>query len=271
MIAPSLLDQRFALGETQYLCQRFEKSPNISEEYSISDHLTICYGNADIPVVPAMADVFLKMYLRVKNWFSYRGDIVIELWVAPTVDDLRFMTCMPCTEGYACAPGTKNGAHIILIDSPSLNGKNSDEGRLSAILAHEISHHFIMDISRSTLFTMKRRENLDVPMWLEEGLATVVMTEVNPSSHMGFEQRMTGPTGRWYSLEDMWDDLSSCDDVEKAYLQAYKETRALIDCIGKAEIIRLLYLNRTHQINWNDLHDGGEVSVTPRYVKDRRP
>jgi hypothetical protein len=190
------LDQRFALAQTQYLCQRFEKSLNVSEEYSVSDHLTICCGNADVPVAPAIAGVLLKMYLHVKSWFGNHGDIVIELWVAPTVDDLQFMTCMPCTEGYACAPGTKNGANIILIDSPSLKGKNSDEGRLSAVLAHEISHHFITDISRFTLFTMKRRERLDVPMWLEEGLATTVMTEVNPSFRVEFEERMARKTGQ---------------------------------------------------------------------------
>ncbi|OPY70831.1 MAG: hypothetical protein A4E57_00146 [Syntrophorhabdaceae bacterium PtaU1.Bin034] len=73
-----------------------------------------------------------------------------------------------------------------------------------------------------------------------------------------------------YSREDMWDDLSSCEDGDKAHLQTYKETKALVDCIGKAEVIRLLYLNHTHWINWNDMHERGDISAKPRYVKDRR-
>lgn len=264
MIAPSLLNQRFALRETQCLCERFALSPNISKEYSVGNHLAIRYGHTDEPIVPSLGKIFEQMYLWVKDWFGYRGDIAIELWVAPTVDDLQFMTCMPCGEGYACAPGTNNGANIILIDSPSLGGKNSGEGRLSAVLAHEISHHFISDISRSTPFTMKRKENLDVPMWLEEGLATVVMTEVYPSLRTRFEEYISLST-TWYSLEDMYDDISSCEDPDKAYLQAYKETKSLIDCIGKAEIVKLLFLNRTHKIDWNELPYGGKLSARVRY------
>jgi hypothetical protein len=269
VIAPSLLNQRFALRETQYLCERFDVSPNISEERFAADHLTVRYSCTDVPIVPALCKVFAQMYLWVKDWFGFRGDIAQELWVAPSVEDLQFMTCMPCGEGYACAPGTKNGADIIVIDSPSLGGKNSDEGRLSAVLAHEISHHFISAISRCTPFTMKRKENLDVPMWLEEGLATVVMSEVYPSLRTKFEERISLSTA-WYPLVDMYDDLSSCDEPDKAYLQAYKETKALIDCNGKAKIVKLLFLNRTHEIGWNELPYGGEVSRSAKYANSRR-
>lgn len=268
VIAPSLLNQRFALKETKYLCERFDMSPNISEEYPVADHLTIRYSSTDMSIVSALGKVFDQMYMWVKDWFGYRGDIAIELWVALTVEDLQFMTCMPCGEGYACAPGTKNGANIILIDSPFLGGKNSDEGRLSAVLAHEISHHFISAISRSTPFTMKRKENLDVPMWLEEGLAIVVMTEVCPFLRTRLEERISLATA-WYSLEDMCDDLSSCDDPSKAYLQAYKETKGLIDCVGKADIFKFLFLNRTHYVGWNDLPYGEEVSARARYSNVR--
>lgn len=268
MIAPSLLNHRFRLRETQFLCERFEISPNISEEYPVAEHLTIRYGRTHVPIVNTLGDVFEQMYLWVKKWFGYRSDIAMELWVAPTVEDLQFMTCQPCGQGYACAPGTKNGAKIILIESPSLGGRNSDEGRLSAILAHEISHHVISDISRATPFTMKRRETLDVPMWLEEGLATVVMTGVCPSLRTSFEKRISLTT-EWYSLEDMCNDLSSCNDPDKAYLQSYKETRSLIDSVGKTDIIKALFLNRTHYIGWNDLPDGKEISATARYANAR--
>nr|NJM04526.1 GNAT family N-acetyltransferase [Desulfobacula sp.] len=173
MIAQSLLEQRFNLRRTQYLCERFEKSPNITEECFITNHLSICYSDSDVSIIPELCSLFLRMYLFTKNWFDYWGDMAIQLWVAPDPDDLKFMTCMPCAEGYACAPGTRNGAHIILIDSPLIGGKNSGKDRLSAVLAHEICHHFVTDISHATLFTMKRQENRDVPMWLEEGLGSL--------------------------------------------------------------------------------------------------
>lgn len=268
MIAQSLLEQRFNLRRTQYLCERFEKSPNITEECFITNHLSICYSDSDVSIIPELCGLFLRMYLFTKNWFDYRGDMAMQLWVAPALDDLKFMTCMPCAEGYACAPGTRNGTYIILIDSPLLCGKNSDKDRLSAVLAHEICHHFVTDISHATLFTMKRKENRDVPMWLEEGLGSVMMAEVSPSFRTRFDERIAGTT-QWYSLEDMWNDLSDCENPDRAYLQAYRETGNLIKQKGRNEIIRLLYLNRTHCINWNGLPSGGEAMAKARYANDR--
>lgn len=258
------------LRRTQYLCERFEKSPNITEERSVADHLSIWYSTRDTTIIPMLSAVFLDMYRFVKSWFGYRGDLSIHLWVAPTLEDLQFMTCTPCFEGYACAPGTKNGGNVILIDSPLLGGRNSDEERLSAVLAHEISHHFVTDISRSTLFAMQRKANLDVPIWLEEGLGTVIMAEVGPSLRARFAKQISETT-EWYSLEDMWHDLTCCEDANRAYLQAYKESKTLVEERGKAEIVRLLYLNRTHYINWNDLPLGKEVMARARYVNDWQP
>lgn len=269
-ITKSLLEHRFALRRSQYICERFEKSPNITEEYHVADHLSICHNSSDTAVIPALCEVFLQTYQFVKDWFDYRGDIVVQLWIAPSVDDLSFMTCMPCVGGYACAPGTKNGADIILIDSPLLVGKNSDENRLRALLAHEICHHFMIEISHSTQFGHKRRENMDVPMWLEEGLGEIIMTEISPSYLVWFDKRIAEMT-EWYRLEEIWNDLAGCEDVDRAYLQAYKEAKALIDHIGKAETIRLLYLNRTHYINWNDLPREGEALAKARYVNNWQP
>lgn len=269
-ITKSLLENRFALRRSQYLCERFEKSPNITEEYHVANHLSIYHSSSDTAIIPGLRDVFLHAYQFVKDWFAYRGDIVVQLWVAPSVDDLSFMTCMPCTEGYACAPGIKNGANVILIDSPLLGGKNSDESRLRALLAHEICHHFMAEISHSTQFGLKRRENRDVPMWLEEGLGQIIMTEIASRYCAWFDERIAGIT-EWYCLEEMWNDLTGCDDVDRAYVQAYKETKNIVEQRGKSEIIQLLYLNRTHYINWNDLPRQGEVLAKARYVNDWQP
>ncbi len=262
----SVIEQRLNLRKTQYLCERFEKSPGITEKHLVTSHLSICYGKPDESAIASVSKLFLNMYAFVKDWFDYRGDIAIELWMAPAVADLQYMTCMPCGEGYACAPGIRNGVNIILLDSPLSGGKNADKSRLSAILAHEITHHFVGYISRSTPFTMKRKENHDVPMWLEEGLAMLIMTDVTPNFQAGFVKDIFRADG--YSLEDMWNDLAGCEDQDKAYLQAYKETKALVKRRGKAEIIRLLYLNRTHFVNWNDLPAGGEVKAKARYTND---
>ena len=264
------LQQRFERRKTQYLCERLEKSPNITEECYAAPHLCISYAPRDVSVLPSVRDTFLETYGYVKNWFGYRGDLAIDLWTAPEVVDLEYMTCMPCGDGYMCAPGTRNGAAIIPFVSPLSSGKNADRDRFSAVLAHEIAHHFVSDISRATIFSMKRKENLDVPLWLEEGLCQVIQGEVSPSFATKCAREIARTT-EWYILEDLWNDLSACGDESKGYLQAYKETRAIVGKKGKAGIIRLLYLNRTHYVNWNDLPRGGETPAKARYMNDRRP
>jgi len=116
-------------------------------------------------------------------------------------------------------------------------------------------------------FHYEAKEELDVPMWLEEGLGILIMTEVRPSLKAEFGEKIFRTTN-WYSLENIWNDLSGCEDADKAYLQAYKETKGLVEKRGKAEIIRLLYLNQTHYINWNDLPYGEAVITKARRVKD---
>jgi hypothetical protein len=266
----SELQQRFDLRRTQYLCERFEKSPHITEKCSVAGHLSICYGDRDTSIVPSVQDVLLGVYAYVKDWFDYRGDLAIELWMAPETVDLQYRTCLPCDDCFACAPGTRDGMNVILIVSPLAHGRNADKGRLSAVLAHEITHHFVTDISHSTIFAMKRRERQDVPMWLEEGLAALIMGEVYPALRQRFDEAVAG-TREWYPLEDMWHDLSSCEDANRAYLQAYRETRALVERMGKGEVIRLLYLNRTHYVNWNDLARKGRAPAKGRNTNDWRP
>jgi hypothetical protein len=262
-IAPSLLARRFELPRTQYLCERFEKSPNINEECSVADHLRICYSNCDASIIPSIRDVFLKMYAYVKEWFNYRGDIAIELWMAPEAVDLQYMTCLPCDDGFACAPGSRDGRNVILLASPLSGGKNADENRLAAVLAHEIAHNFITAISHATVFTMKRKEQLDVPMWLEEGLCQLIQCEVNPACHAAFDKGIACTT-EWYALDEIWNDLSACEDVNRAYLQAYKDARMLVEQRGKAELVRSLYLNRAYDLNWTDFLREGAVVVADR-------
>jgi hypothetical protein len=112
---------------------------------------------------------------------------------------------------------------------------------------------------------MRRKESMDVPMWLEEGLCQLIQSEVNPSLQVKWAEDIARTT-KWYPLQDLWNDLSSCEDVNTAYLQAYKETTALVKKKGKARIIQLLYLNRTHHVNWNDLSSEGEKMVEDKYV-----
>ena len=120
------------------------------------------------------------------------------------------------------------------------------------MLAHEITHHMVSEISNATPYSMKRKETCDVPMWLEEGLCQLIQSELCPALQDEYGEAITR-TSTWYTLEDLWDDLSSCDDVNKAYLQAYKETKLLVETKGKTEIVQLLHLNRAKQISWNDL------------------
>ena len=260
VIDQTLLQRRFDLRRTQYLCERLEKSPNLRKEYSVAPHLRISCAARDASILPSVGEVFLQQYAYVKDWFGFRGDMAIDLWMAPEVVDLEYMTCMPCDDGYMCAPGMRNGAHIIPFVSPLTSLKNADTVRFSAVLAHEITHHFVRDISQATIFSMKRKESLDLPLWLEEGLCEVIQSEVNPSLQAKWDEEIA-KVATWYPLEDLWNDLSTCGDEGKGYLQAYRETKAIVERRGKVEIIGLLYLNRTHYVKWSDLPQGERVSA----------
>jgi hypothetical protein len=80
----------------------------------------------------------------------------------------------------------------------------------------------------------------------------LIQAELHPCFHKKCEAGIAGISS-WYDLEDLYNDLSCCDDVRIGYLQAYQETKRLLTAMGKSEIIRLLYLNRTDKINWNEL------------------
>jgi hypothetical protein len=248
----ALLGRRFELREAAYICERFEKSPSITEECIVSHHLRICYALRDAPILPLIREPFLQAYRYAKDWFGCEGDMALALWMAPELADLQYMTCLPCEETFFCAPGCRNGMGIILFVSPPSCRTNGGKDRLPGLFAHEITHYFVRDISHATEFSMKRKAERDVPMWLEEGLAQIMDSEMCPP----LSERRAGKIARitkWYDREEMWNDLSSCEDPATAYLQAYKETKALMETIGKSEIIRLLHLNRTHEVDWTDV------------------
>ena len=265
LIDQSLLESRFLQRKTQYIFARFEKSPNITNQYAVSDYLLISYADQDASILRLIQESFLRAYTYTKDWFSYRGHMVFDLWVAPKVIDLQYMTCLPCDEGFFCAPGTWGESKIILFVSPLSSQKNADKSSLTGCLAHEIAHHIIQDISRATILTMKRKEDFDLPMWLEEGLCQLIQSEIHPSLQQYFTEDISGKV-TLYPLEELWNDLSSCEDVRIAYLQAYRETRALVAAIGKSGVIQLLNLNRTHDVKWNDVSysgNNGESNYSP--------
>jgi hypothetical protein len=150
------LECRFEIGKTRYISERFEKSPSITEHFSVSDYLHINFAPQDISILPFVQEPFLRAYMYTKEWFAYQGDLRFDLWMAPEVSDLQYMTCLPCDEDFFCAPGSRKGRNVILFVSPLSCKKNRDKGYLSSAFAHEIAHHIVQEISCSTIFSMKR-------------------------------------------------------------------------------------------------------------------
>lgn len=246
----ALLNQRFALGEKQYISECFVKSPNITETRHVTNELLLSYAPKDSNILALVEGPYRKAYALAKGWFKYGEEMALDLWMAPEVADLQYMTGQLCDAKWFCAPGHRNGRRIILFVSPLSCAANSWPGRLAGCLGHEICHHLLEKITGSTVFTMKRKEEQGLPMWLEEGLCQVIQAELDPAFRRKC-LKQKDEMRNLYELEDLWNDLSSCEDVHKAYLQAYKQTQALLDAYGKAEIIRLLYYSGSHAVDWN--------------------
>lgn len=244
-----MLNRRFELRGNRFISERLEKSPRINMHFAMTDHLRIRFAAQDVPILALIHEAFNRAYEYVQNWFGHGSDMVFDLWMAPEMVDLQYMTCLPCAETFFCAPGMQSNMHVILFVSPQSCRQNADKDRLSGLLAHEITHHVVRDISQSSVFTMKRKEKRDVPMWLEEGLCQFIESEVYPAARQRRTEKITRMSNG-YDRETLWNDLSACDDPETAYLQAYEETRAILESTGKTELIRLLYLNRMHEVDW---------------------
>ena len=245
-----ILERRYDLRKTVHISERFELSPEISELCSVSDHIHIRYSSLDASFLPLIRASFVRAYGYVKEWFGSDSDIPLKLWVAPEVSDLRYMTCLPCDEGFFCAPGSREGWRVIIFVSPRVCCNNADPDGLSGLLAHEITHHVVRTLSQASELTMKRREGLDLPMWLEEGLCQLIQGEINPPFRQRLDEQVAGTT-EWYDPNELWNDLSSCRDVKTAYLQAYRDSSALVGIKGRQEVIRLLHRNRTRMGNEN--------------------
>jgi RimJ/RimL family protein N-acetyltransferase len=251
-IDQTTLKHRFELRKSKFISERFEKSPNITEQYDVSDHLRICYGLRDEAILPFVGESFSRAYIFVKDWFGHNDNVAFDLWMAPELIDLQYMTCLSCNDTSFFAPGDRDGRHIMLFVSPLRCSLMSCEERLPGLLAHEISHHMIREISQATSLSMKRKEKQDVPMWLEEGLCQYIDGEISSSIDGVHVGKVTGIEKR-YDIHELWNDLSSCEEPDIAYLQAYEATRSVLATKGKAEIIRLLYLNRTHGTDWEQV------------------
>jgi len=247
----NMLSRRFKLRGKRFISERLAKSPRINVHFAMTDHLHIRFAAQDFPVLALIDEAFNRAYGHVMDWFGCGSDdnMVFDLWMAPEAVDLQYMTCLPCDETFFCAPGVQSGMYVILFVSPQCCQQNADKDRLSGLLAHEITHHVVRDISHASVFSMKRQENLDVPMWLEEGLCQFIESEVYPAARHNHTEEITR-ISNGYERETLWNDLSACDDPETAYLQAYKETRTILESTGKTELIRLLYLHRMHEVDW---------------------
>lgn len=252
IIDQSVLECRFALRKTLHISERLEISPNIKDLCTVTEYLHIRHAARDVSILPLIRESFLRAYGFVIDWFDCRSDIALALWVAPEVSDLRYMTCLPCDEGFFCAPGSRNGWKIILFVSPRACRGNTDPERLSGLLAHEITHHVVRALSHATDLTMKRKEKRDLPMWLEEGLCQMIQGEFDLAFRRKLDERISGTTTR-YNPAELWDDLSDCRDVPAAYMEAYRHTRELVEAKGRQEVIRLLHRHRARDVDWNDL------------------
>jgi len=161
------LNKRLELRKTRCISERFEKSPNLNVHCVVSDHLHIRLAARDVTALALIQESFHRAHECVQNRFGWRSDMVFDLWMAPDVIDLRYMTCLPCDETFFCAPGNRDGMHVILFVSPLSCPKNADKDRLCCLLAQEIARHVVRDISQASM-TPTRREAVrnmpDVPV-----------------------------------------------------------------------------------------------------------
>jgi hypothetical protein len=66
-------------------------------------------------VYPFVQESFIRAFLFTKEWFAYPDVLELDLWMAPEVIDLQYMTCLPCHEDFFCAPGSEKGRKVIFL------------------------------------------------------------------------------------------------------------------------------------------------------------
>ncbi len=109
------------------------------------------------------------------------------------------MTGLSCGEGFFCAPGIKEGKHVVLCLSPGAYTTPLSDARYIGCLAHEISHHMIHVQANTTPLTMTRKQTHDLPMWFEEGVCQVIQCELDTQLHEVLLQRIQ-ETSTWYMV-----------------------------------------------------------------------
>lgn len=252
MLDETVMNRRFDLLERYGMADRLEKSPRITECAVISPCLQIHHAPCDRAFLPFLQESLLDAYAVIKSWFGYPDDLAVACWMAPAVQDLQYMVCFSCPDTSFFAPGEREGWNIVVFVSPQSCPGNQDKSRMTALLAHEMTHHLICHLSLASRDSRKRRENLDLPMWLEEGLCQLMECQTHPSVRERFAERCSALSS-WYDLEGLWNDLSSCPDRSGAYLQAYQVTQQLVKERGKAGVLELLALNRERGTDWAGL------------------
>lgn len=250
-ITPFLLQQRFEL-RTKFgalMPERLAKSPNLTNRHDIDDQLRITHAEADLQVLPFLEEVFIAAYHHAKNWFGGIEGMKFDLWVAPDLVDLQYMLGLACPETFFCAPGVRGGWRIVAGLSPRAYQNPRRPLRYTGCLVHEISHHIIREKAGATLLSMRRRELGDLPMWVEEGLCQVVECELDADLAGGLQERIR-ETRKRLDFEDLWDDLSFCEEAELAYLQAYQAIQELLRIRGKEYLLELLSMNAVRKVDW---------------------
>lgn len=245
-----LLEQRYALAASQPISQRFAKSPNITASRRFTQELLLSYAPQDSPVVPLVEEACLKALAYARHWFDHAEDLALDLWMAPGVADLEYICCQRSDARWFCAPGHREGRAVVLFVSPLACGDNAEPNRLAGCLGHEITHHLLQGITGATVYTMRRKEEQDLPMWLEEGLCQVIQGALDPVFQHRCAARLT-EISKWFDPDALWNDLSACEDVAAAYLQAYRQTLTLLETYGKAELLRLLHRSTCHPVDWH--------------------
>ena len=115
----------------------------------------------------------------------------------------------------ALAPFDDNSKGLIAIQSPEANRRNGDSDRMKRILAHEMAHQFVSEISNSKKVLGDGNVNRIVPAWLDEGFAVVVsrlvwndITPLKESIELfnNCTELMTFGELNWH-LDDLWSKL----------------------------------------------------------------
>ncbi|NPE26545.1 hypothetical protein HNV12_00905 [Methanococcoides sp. SA1] len=232
------LKKRFDLANSKFLSERFAKSPSLEKTCDINEYLSICYSPQE-EFLLNVAKAFSDAYDFVCDWFEIKKGLRIQLWLANNIDDMHYMTCMECTSDSAFSPGWSDNRAIILCQSPMTSRRNRFDKRLTSLFVHEISHFVIRHLSGASDVTMKRQGCNNLPMWVEEGLCLSAQSDYDSKYKLIYSERID-KINTWYKNEELWNDLSECEDASVAYLQAYRDVSMLLDSCGKTKIFELL-------------------------------